>query len=90
MRKATTKEIILDWLGEKLFHELKIVKSHQFETELVNYGKMYWGATKLPSAYSRAWRQIRAEKSYVDIGIEQVKDIKTKSNEGVWELIINT
>ena len=90
MRKATTKEIILDWLGERVLYNQKIVKSHQFETDLVTYGKMYWGATKLPSAYSRAWRQIRAEKGYIDIGIDQVKDIKTKSNEGVWELIINT
>tara|TARA_R100000664_G_C2754192_1_gene141738 strand:+ start:370 stop:525 length:156 start_codon:yes stop_codon:yes gene_type:complete len=51
---------------------------------------MYWGATKLPSAYSREWRNIRSTKDYDGTDIVEIKSIKTKSNEGVWELITST
>ena len=89
--RATTNNIINDWLKTKLLDENPIIYSNQFEDELVKYGEMFWGVKKLPSAYSRQWRKIRSTHSYRDIGIDNVRPVKTKykSNEGVWELIIN-
>ena len=90
MRKSTTKVIIKDWLNDRILNGKKIIKSHEFEIDLVEYGNWYWGVKKLPSAYSRAWRQIRASKDYDDLGIIAVKQIKTNGKEGTWELITRT
>ena len=79
-----------DWLNDRILNGKKIIKSHEFEVDLVEYGKQFWGVTKLPSAYSRAWRQIRANKDYDDLGIIDVKKLDTKSNEGIWELVTRT
>ena len=85
--KPTTNKIIRDWLLYRLQMDEYIVYSHDFETDLVNYGEMFWGVKKLPSAYSREWRKIRASQSYKDIGISNIESVKTKSNEGKWKLI---
>ena len=77
-----------DWINDRLLNKKKIFKSHEFETDLVEYGKCFWGVTKLPSAYSREWRKIRANKDYQDIGIIEIKELK--GNEGTWELITST
>ena len=90
MRRPTTKLIIKDWLNDRIMNNRKIIKSHEFELELVKYGEVYWGVKKLPSAYSRAWRSMRAEKEYNDIGLLGVKTLQTKGNQGTWELITNT
>jgi hypothetical protein len=88
--KSTTKVIMRDWLNDRILNGKKIIKSHEFEIDLVEYGKRFWGVTKLPSAYSRAWRQIRANKDYDDLGIIDVKKLDTKSKEGIWELVTRT
>jgi len=88
-KKPTTKNIIKDWLNSCLLCGDNTVASHQFETSLVRYGKDFWGATKLPSAYSRAWRQIRAEQDFDGTDIVTVNEIKNKT-EGKWELITTT
>ena len=90
MRKSTTKVIIKDWLNDRILNEKKVIKSHEFEIDLVEYGTWFWGVTKLPSAYSRAWRQMRAAKDFEDLGVIAVKRIKTKSKEGAWEIITRT
>jgi hypothetical protein len=87
--KITTKNIIKDWLNDRILNGRTVIKSHEFEINLVEYGKLYWGVTKLPSAYSRAWRQIRANKDYSGLCIVNVKELKSKSREGTWELITN-
>ena len=87
--KPTTNKIIRDWLLYRLQMDEYIVYSHDFETDLVNYGEMFWGVKKLPSAYSREWRKIRASQSYKDIGISNIESVKTKGNEGKWKLITN-
>ena len=79
-----------DWLNDRILNGKKIIKSHEFEIDLVEYGKQFWGVTKLPSAYSRAWRQIRANKDYDDLGIIDVKKLNIKSKEGIWELVTRT
>ena len=90
MSNSTTKSIIKDWLNDRILNGKKVIKSHEFETELVKYGSMYWGVKKLPSAYSRAWRQIRSEQDYNDLNVTAVKQVKTKGKEGTWELITST
>jgi len=90
LRKATTKNIIKDWLNDRILNGKKIIKSHEFEIDLVEYGTWFWGVKKLPSAYSRAWRQMRAANDFEDIGVTAVKQIKTKGKEGTWELITRT
>ena len=90
MRKSTTKVIIKDWLNDRILNGKTTIKSHEFEIDLVEYGKWFWGVTKLPSAYSRAWREIRANKDYDDLGVIAVKQVKTKGKEGTWELVTRT
>ena len=90
MIKSTTKVIIKDWLNDRILNGKKVIKSHEFEINLVEYGKRFWGVTKLPSAYSRAWRQIRAAKDFDDIGVTAIKRVKTNSKEGTWEIITRT
>ena len=91
MRKGTTKDIIKDWLGYKILSNNKVVKSHEFEIDLVKYGELYWGVKKLPSAYSRAWRSMREHNEYTDVStLLEVKKLQTKGAEGVWELITST
>ena len=90
MSKSTTKVIIKDWLSDRILNGRTIIKSHEFEIDLVKYGEIYWGATKLPSAYSRAWREMRANEDYHDLGITAVKQVKTRGKEGTWELITST
>ena len=85
-KKPTTKNIIKDWLNACIICGEYVVKSHQLETALVRYGKDFWGATKLPSAYSRAWRQIRADKDFDGTDIIKVQELKSKT-EGQWKLI---
>ena len=90
MSKSTTKSIIKDWLNDKLLNGRTIVKSHEFEIDLVSYGEIFWGVKKLPSAYSRAWRQIRSQQDYSDLNVTAIKQVKTKGKEGTWELITST
>ena len=87
--KPTTNKIIRDWLLYRLQMNNDVVYSHDFEIDLVKYGEMFWGVKKLPSAYSREWRKIRASQSYKDIGISNIESVKTKGNEGKWKLITN-
>ena len=89
MRKLTAKKVIKRYLRNRLLGVKNTVSSHHFETDVVRYGEMFWGVKKLPSAYSREWRKIRASQSYKDIGISNIESVKTKSNEGKWKLITN-
>ena len=88
--RATTNNIINDWLKTKLLDENPIIYSHQFEDELVKYGEMYWGLTKLPSAYSRAWREIRQKEEYKNHNIESVVEQTTESAEATWKITRRT
>ena len=90
MSKSTTTSIIKDWLNDKILNGKTIVKSHEFEIDLVRYGEIFWGVKKLPSAYSRAWRKMRATKDYNDLDVIAIKQVKTKGKEGTWELITST
>tara|TARA_Y100000593_G_C4318884_1_gene342517 strand:- start:3522 stop:3797 length:276 start_codon:yes stop_codon:yes gene_type:complete len=91
MSKVTAKSILKDWLAHLIIVKQNVVKSHEFETDLVRYGEVYWGVRKLPSAYARVWRSIRESQDYKDIPLLQdVKKLETNNKEGVWELITNT
>ena len=63
------------------------VSSHHFETELVKYGELYWGVLKLPSAYSRAWRDIRQKEEYKNHDITSVERLDTESAEATWKIV---
>lgn len=90
-KKPTTKNIIKDWLSYKILANKKVIKSHEFEIDLVKYGEIYWGVKKLPSAYSRAWRSLRESQDYDGVStLLNVKKLETKGAEGAWELITNT
>ena len=90
-KRVTTKSILKDWLASKIISNNKVIKSHQFEVDLVKYGEVYWGAKKLPSAYTRVWRSIRESRDFCDIPLlVDVKKLTTKSKEGTWELITST
>ena len=82
----TAKRILKDFLSNKLKSGDNTVSSHEFEVDLVAYGKTYWGVLKLPSAYSREWRKIRQEDDLRDIDILEVIELETDSPEATWQL----
>jgi hypothetical protein len=84
--KPTIKNIIFSWLKRRIQARNYTVSSHHFETELVEYGKMYWGVTRLPSAYSRAWRDIRLKEEYKKIDIVGIKEENNNSPESTWRI----
>ena len=91
MKKPTTKGILLKFLKSRIQGGFYEISSHQFEVDLVKYGEMYWGAKKLPSAYSREWRKLRQLGAYHEIDIERIDEVETESAESTWKLIpINT
>ena len=56
------------------------------ETSLPKYGLTYYSISRLPSAYSRAWRSIRENQEYKKVGISFVKEVKSKGNAKVWKI----
>ena len=87
---ATAKEIIFAYVNRKLNSGVDEISSHHFETELVKYGELYWGVRKLPSAYSRAWRDIRHKEEYIKHDIASVTKVDTESAESTWKIVRNT
>jgi len=87
MKIPTVKYIMKKWLRHKLDLGLDTVASHEIETDLVTYGKEYWGKLHTPSTYSRAWRDLKSGKELDDIDVSKVKKVKTKSAETTWRLI---
>lgn len=88
--RASAKKIIYAYLNRKLSLGENYISSHNLETELVKYGEMYWGLTKLPSAYSRAWREIRQKEEYKNHNIESVVEQTTESAEATWKITRRT
>tara|TARA_R100001082_G_C4216872_1_gene97460 strand:+ start:236 stop:505 length:270 start_codon:yes stop_codon:yes gene_type:complete len=87
LRTPTCEEIILLWLRNRIECGKFIVSSHQFETDVVRYGKLYYDKIHNPSTYSRAWRKIRQEEKYVKIDIDQIKEITDSKSETTWKII---
>jgi len=87
MKIPTVKYIMKKWLRHKLDLGLDTVASHEIETDLVTYGKEYWGKLHTPSTYSRAWRDLKSGKELDDIDVSKVRKVKTKSAETTWRLI---
>ena len=86
MSKVTVKFIIKKWLRKRLDEGINIVASHEIETNLVEYGKEYWGCLHTPSTYSRAWRTLKASDELKEIDILDVKIVNNKSAETTWKL----
>ena len=86
-KKPTIKDIIYSWLNKRIKANEYTVSSHHFETDLVNYGEMYWGVKRLPSAYSRAWRDIRQKQEYKKIDIVEINEENNDSPESTWRIV---
>ena len=87
LRTPTCEEIILLWLKERIESGELTVASHELESELVNYGKLYYDKIHNPSTYSRAWRKIRQEEKYVKVDIDQIKEITDNKMETTWKIV---
>ena len=87
LRTPTCEEIILLWLKERIESGELTVASHELESELVNYGKLYYDKIHNPSTYSRAWRKIRQEEKYVKVDIDQIKEVTDSKTETTWKII---
>ena len=87
LRTPTCEEIILLWLKDRIDSGELTVASHQFETDVPMYGKLYYDKTHNPSTYSRAWRKIRQEARYVKIDVDQIKEVNDNKTETTWKLI---
>jgi len=84
--KPSVKFIIKKWLRKRLNNGNKLVVSHEIETDLVEYGKEYWGCLHTPSTYSRAWRQLKASDELKEIDVFGVRRVNNKSVETTWKL----
>tara|TARA_R110002050_G_scaffold287110_4_gene438109 strand:- start:4898 stop:5170 length:273 start_codon:yes stop_codon:yes gene_type:complete len=78
--------IIKKWLRSRMDQGNYQVQSHEIETDLVTYGKEYWGRLHTPSTYSRAWRQFKSSTEIDDIDIKLIEPIKNGSNQTTWIL----
>ena len=87
MRTPTCEEIILLWLKDRIESGELTVASHELETELVRYGKLYYDKIHNPSTNSRAWRKIRQEEKYVKVDIDQIKEVNNNQTETTWKII---
>tara|TARA_R110002020_G_scaffold55591_7_gene154105 strand:+ start:3282 stop:3545 length:264 start_codon:yes stop_codon:yes gene_type:complete len=84
--KTTTKDIIYSYIKGRLQEGVNIISSVHMENSLPKYGINYHSITRLPSAYSRAWRSIRENQEYKKVGISFVKEIKSEGNTKVWKI----
>jgi|TARA_R100000030_G_scaffold36627_1_gene27370 hypothetical protein len=87
MKAPTVKDIMKRWFRYRLDLGIDTIASHEIETELVKYGKEYWGKLHTPSTYSRAWRDFKSGKELGDIDVSKIEEVKTKSAETTWRLI---
>tara|TARA_B100001250_G_C19817078_1_gene799129 strand:- start:5918 stop:6193 length:276 start_codon:yes stop_codon:yes gene_type:complete len=87
VKKPTANSIIKAFLIKRVKTNDLYISSHHFEIDVPRYGKMFWGVTKLPSAYSREWRKIRESKDYKNVDIYEIKKVKTESPEATWKII---
>ena len=86
MRKPSVELIIKKYLKRRLKDGLDTVKSSDIETSLVQYGRDYWGVSRLPNTYSRAWRKLRESNgSLLDIDVTRVKLLE-REPQGKWKL----
>tara|TARA_R100000353_G_scaffold43361_1_gene34882 strand:- start:2518 stop:2775 length:258 start_codon:yes stop_codon:yes gene_type:complete len=83
----TTKEIILKYLQKRINEGISLISSIHIETQVPEYGKLYWETTRLPSAYSRTWRKIRENKEYQEVGVLDLKEISNQNNTKTWQII---
>lgn len=72
--KTKAIDIVLYWL-ENQFKRKRAFYSFDFETEIVNYGRLAHQKVHTPSTYSRAFRTVRSSDALEKRGYK-LKDIK--------------
>ena len=83
----STKDIILKYLQRRVSEGISVISSIHIETQVPEYGRLYWETVRLPSAYSRTWRKIRQNKEYNEIGVLDLKEISNKNKTKTWQII---
>jgi hypothetical protein len=86
--KLTIGVILKKWLQERMHRGVYVLSTSDIETNLVHYGKEYWGILHTPSTYGREWRDFRRLGRYKDIDISAIKEIPTKSRQKTWKIEI--
>ena len=84
--KLTNEEVLLKFLSERVKRNQFNIASHEIEMDFLQYARVVWGVTLIPSTAGRLWRKIREKQLYKKIGIEDVKRLKTDSKAGHWHL----
>jgi hypothetical protein len=84
--RPTTMDILKHWLNKQVRLGIYEVASHDIESELVAYGMIFHGKSRLPSAYSRQWRKLRAKQDYSGTSIKDIKELNTESVESKWKI----
>tara|TARA_R100001594_G_scaffold148704_1_gene204522 strand:+ start:1230 stop:1493 length:264 start_codon:yes stop_codon:yes gene_type:complete len=85
--KPTTKDIIFLYIKRRLAEGINIISSIHIEDSIPKYGVTYHSTSRLPSAYSRAWRSIRENQEYKKVGISLVKEVTSEGNTKVWQIM---
>ena len=67
--------------------DINIISSIHIEDSIPKYGVTYHSTSRLPSAYSRAWRSIRENQEYKKVGISLVKEVTSEGNAKVWQIM---
>ena len=86
MSVPTIGFILKKWIRNRMDQGNYKITSHEIETDLVAYGKEYWGRLHTPSTYSRAWRQFKASDEIEEIDIKTIEPIKNGRTETTWIL----
>lgn len=79
----TIKGIILNYIRPR-----REISSHEIEIDLPRYGQNVYMKRYNPASYSRAWRSIRSNRQYRNIGIREIVET-TQNRETVWKLVRN-
>jgi len=89
-KRTTARDIILDYLSSRFLQNVYYISSHDFEIDVVKFGKDWHGKWHNPSTYSRAWRKLKESGSIPELDVFKVESTKNKSAETTWVLKTRT
>lgn len=89
MKKPSVKQVIIDFLYQRLQYGNNEVSSHHFESTLPQWGEKYWDVRHNPSTYSRAWRSLKSGNELEKIDVTNVIIKNTTTKERTWILVQN-
>tara|TARA_R100000458_G_scaffold59587_2_gene70647 strand:- start:345 stop:623 length:279 start_codon:yes stop_codon:yes gene_type:complete len=85
-KRSTAKSIIIDYISSMFLQNIYKISSHDFEINVVKFGKDWHGKWYNPSTYSRAWRKLKETGRIPELDVFSIDTVKNKSAETTWVL----